>query len=262
MAKVIGIYNQKGGTGKTSSAINIAAFLEESGYDVLAIDIDVQGNYTDAMLHVENKTQLKTVVDLITNEEVEVKDTSYPVYLVMKSKSQPKRIHIDMIPAPQTETQKLFCDPLALQKTLDKVSKEYDYIIIDFPPERPYADTQKAEYNLVTLALCCANEIITPCTTDIDSINGFVTLTTHINLIKQMYNPYLYKTSFYINGFSGYKIEEEFLDSCKTLPSYSGICIPNSGLLKTSRAIERPLAWFNSKSQIAQSYKALTEYIK
>ena len=147
MAKVIGIYNQKGGTGKTSSAINIAAFLEESGYDVLAIDIDVQGNYTDAMLHVENKTQLKTVVDLITNEEVEVKDTSYPVYLVMKSKSQPKRIHIDMIPAPQTETQKLFCDPLALQKTLDKVSKEYDYIIIDFPPERPYADTQKAEYN-------------------------------------------------------------------------------------------------------------------
>lgn len=262
MGKIIGIYNQKGGTGKTSSAINLAAFLEERGSDVLAVDIDIQGNFSDAML-LDNydRNELSSIINVI-NGDVDIKDACYPVMFRMKSKSQPKRVHIDMIPAPMEETNKLYSDPLLLKKALSKIISEYDYVIIDFPPERPYADTDKMEFNIVTLALCCANEIITPCTTDIDSISGFSTLTTHANILRQLYNPNLYKMSFYINDFSGYSTENEFLECCKTMPSYSGICIPSSGLIKTSRNIERPMAWFNRNSMLAKSYEALAKYVE
>lgn len=265
MGKIIGVYNQKGGTGKTSASINISAFLEESGADVLDIDIDAdQGNFTDAMLsssdfqECDNKHYL---TDILLDKSLTTKDAIYPVSIKMKSKLKPKHVHIDMIPS-VVEVSKFYSSPYLLKERLEEVKNDYDYIILDFPPERPYADINKNEFNLVTLALCCANEIIIPCTTDADSLSGFFTLSEHIAMVRDNFNPGLYKTSFFVNGYTGFKSEKDFLAYCETLrPAYSGICIPYSGILKTSRMIERPLAWFNSASNIAKAYKELAEYI-
>ena len=265
MGKIIGIYNQKGGTGKTSTCINISAFLEESGFDVLAIDIDAgQGNFTSAMLSEEvfsdsNKTMYLS--NILSDVSIETKNAIYPVSFQMKAKSKPKHVHIDMIPASKEE-EKFYSSPFILRDKLNEVKNNYDFIIIDFPPERPYADVEKNEYNLVTLALCCANEILIPCTTDEDSLSGFFSLSDHIKLVRQKFNANLYRTSFFINSYTGYKAERDFLAYCETLkPAYSGICIPYSGILKTSRMLGRPLAWFNSSSNIALSYKSFTKYV-
>lgn len=267
MAKIIGIYNQKGGTGKTSAAINIAAFLEKEGANVLAVDTDIQGNFTDAMLAESGSfdrtdNTMNYLVNLLIDSDLQVQDVSQPVSFKLKAKNKPKRVNIDLIPASIDENVKLYNSPFLLKSKLDEVKDKYDYIIIDFPPERPYADFKNESFNIVTLALCCANEILTPCTTDADSLSGFATLTEHIAIIKKEMNPNLYKTSFFINGFNGYKAEKDFLDFCNSIESYSGICIPYSGIFKSSRMIDRPMAWFNNGSNVALAYKNLTEYIK
>ena len=261
----IGIANQKGGVGKTTAAINLSACLEEAGYSVLAIDLDLQRNFTDAMLQNRVSDIKKTIVDVATGK-AEIDEACYPVYIKFNSKAHPKRVHIDMIPAPEEEKVKFYSDPLALRKAFESISDKYDYVIMDFPPERPYAELsdngEGDKFSLSTLALNACDEIITPCTTDTDSLKGFSNLSKHVSIIKQMYNPTLEKMSFYISSYRGFSAEKDFLDYCKQLPSYSGICIPYSGTVKISRMIDRPLAWYNTNSKVAESFKQLTEYIR
>jgi chromosome partitioning protein len=268
MGKIIGIQNQKGGTGKTATSINLAAFLQETG-NVLGVDADIQGNFSDGML--TDKTifdrdsiHTKYLMDLINDVSLKTSDAIYPVTIKTNSKDRnPKRVNIDMIPASRNEDKKLYNDPYALKKHLDLIKDDYDYIIIDFPPERPYANIgdDTSEYNLVTLALCCVDQILIPCSTDLDSLTGCFTLLEHISILKEELNPRLDNISFFINGYSGYSSERDFLDYCKALPWYSGICIPYSGLLKMSRIMYRPMAWYNNKSNLAIAYKKLADYI-
>ena len=261
----IGIANEKGGVGKTTAAINVAACLEEAGYSVLAIDLDLQRNFTDAMLQDRVSEITKTIINVAAGE-CEVGEACYPIYIKFSSKVRPKRVHIDMIPAPENEDVKFLSDPLALRKAFESISDKYDYVIMDFPPERPYAEVgengKESKFSLSSLALNACDEIITPCTTDTDSLKGFSILSKHVSIIKQLYNPTLEKMSFYISSYAGYSAEKEFLDYCETMPSYSGICIPSSGIVKGSKMIDRPLAWYNTNSKVAQAFKQLAEYIR
>lgn len=270
MGKIIGIYNQKGGSGKTSASINISSFLEENGADVLTIDLDSgQCNFTEAFLpdeselYNEGQKDLKQLSDLLLNSNLSANDAVYPVSILLNSKSRPKHVHIDMIPSFRGEKKKFFATPYLLKERIAELQTEYDYIIMDFPPESPYADIDSKEFNLVSLGLCAANEILVPCSTDTDSLSGFFSLSEHINMIHAEFNPGLYKTSFFINSFNkNFLADREFLEYCETLkPAYSGICVPVSGILKTSRMMKRPLAWYNSNSTVAVAYKELAEYI-
>lgn len=270
MGKIIGIYNQKGGSGKTSASINISSFLEENGADVLTIDLDSgQCNFTEAFLpdeselYNEGQKDLKQLSDLLLNSNLSTNDAVYPVSILLNSKSRPKHVHIDMIPSFRGEKKKFFATPYLLKERIAELQAEYDYIIMDFPPESPYADIGSKEFNLVSLGLCAANEILVPCSTDTDSLSGFFSLSEHINMIHAEFNPGLYKTSFFINSFNkNFLADREFLEYCETLkPAYSGICVPVSGILKTSRMMKRPLAWYNSNSTVAVAYKELAEYI-
>lgn len=269
MGKVIGIYNQKGGSGKTSTSINLSSFLEEMGADILTIDLDSgQCNFTEAFLPEEsedfiNQSKMKQLADLLIFEELQAKDAVYPVCILLNSKSKPKHVHIDMIPSFRGEKKKFFSSPYLLKERISELQSEYDYIIMDFPPESPYADIDSGEYNLVSLGLCAANEILVPCSTDTDSLSGFFSLSEHINMVHAEFNPGLYKTSFFINSYNkNFLADREFLEYYETLkPAYSGICIPVSGILKTSRMMKRPLAWYNNNSSVAIAYKELAEYI-
>lgn len=266
--KISCIYNQKGGTGKTTTAINVCAFLEESGYEVLGIDADPQGNFSDAMListatFDRDNDNTKYLVDLLADDNVSVDDVLQHVSFQFKSSLKPKRVHIDMLPAAQVEKIKLFKSPYLLREKLKDMLSNYDYVIIDMPPEKPYADMDKQEYNLVTLVLCMVNEVLVPCSTDTDSISGFISLSEHIDLLKDNdMNPNLFKTSFFLNANSGTKTEQQLQEACETMkPAFSGISVPFSGLLKRSREIGRPMAWFNSSSAVSVAYKSLAEYI-
>ena len=270
MGKIIGIYNQKGGSGKTSASINLSSFLEEQGADVLTIDLDSgQCNFTEAFLPEESEQyadgdeNLKQLSDLLLNNKLATTDSIYPVRILLTAKSTPKHVPIDMIPSFRGEKKKFFSSPYLLKERLAELKNDYDYIILDFPPESPYADIDSKEYNLVSLGLCAVNEILVPCSTDKESLSGFLSLSEHINIVHAEVNPGLYRTSFFINIYSkNFLADREFLEYCETLkPAYSGIYIPLSGILKTSRMMQRPLAWYNSNSSVALAYKALTEYI-
>ena len=269
MGKIIGIYNLKGGTGKTSAAINLSSFLEESGADVLAVDLDTgQCNFTAAYLpaateEYNSNQSLLQLSDFLANEHIDQKDAIYPVSVSLNARTKPKHIHIDMLPSFPGERQKFFPSSNLLKDRITKYRDNYDYIILDFPPESPYADLEKNEYNLVSLGLCAADEILVPCSTDSDSLSGFFSLIEHIELVRRELNPGLYKVSFFINNYNRkFLAEREFVEYCETLsPIYSGIIIPTSGILKSSRVMQRPLAWYNSNSAVAIAYKALADYV-
>jgi len=265
MGKVIAVCNQKGGTGKTTTSINLIASLEKRGANVLAVDGDTQGNFTDAMLsevHEFDRSngQTKYLKDFI-NGDASFEEVVQPVLIKTNSKRKPRRMNIDILPAAQEEGSKMFSNILLFKERLDEVKDKYDYIVIDFPPERPYADTEKGQFNMVAMALCCANEIITPCTADVDSVTGFTTLLQHANVIKEDYNHNLYRISFFLNNITDYKTDRDFLEYCESMAAYSGIWIPQSGLLKTSRVIDRPMAWYNSSSNVAKAYETLADYV-
>lgn len=271
MGKIIAIYNQKGGSGKTSGVINLSAFLEESGYDVLILDLDAgQCNLSEHFLEEEsgrysNGEQLNQLSDILCDPNSSTSDAIYPVSISLNSKSKPKHVHIDMIPSFRGEKEKFFPSPYLLRERLSEVQDNYDYVIMDFPPESPFAYAGKSgEYNLVSLGLCAANEILVPCSTDKDSLSGFFSLSEHINMVRNTFNQGLYKTSFYVNNYNkNFLADREFLAYCDTLrPAFSGISIPVSGILKTSRMMQRPLAWYNSNSSVAIAYKSLMNYIK
>lgn len=269
--KIIGIYNQKGGSGKTAISINLSAFLAKKGARVLDIDCDIQSNLTNALLFecpeftsVENPICL---VDLLNDlENIDFTSAIYPAIIKRNSWTKGKKVGIDVLPSSINYETKLYTDPYLMKRLLDKINSLniYDYVIIDFPPERPYVNVSEKAYNLVTLALASLNTLLIPCSPDMDSFTGYNILLEHIRSIKGQYNPYLNSISIVLNAVSNSSSDKNFLNFCNEYAgsSYSGIAIPYSGIYKQSRIANRPLAWFYSNSDVAIAYKKLAEFVK
>ena len=128
MGKIIAIANQKGGVGKTTTAVNLAACLAKLGKKVLLIDIDPQGNSTSG-LGVDKRRCEKTVYDCLINEEnmenVAI-ETPYENLFVCPSNIELSGAEIDLISVMGRENR--------LKESIAPIKDEYDYIFIDTPP--------------------------------------------------------------------------------------------------------------------------------
>ena len=128
MGRIIAIANQKGGVGKTTTAINLSACLAESGQRVLAVDFDPQGNETSG-LGMEKSTIERTVYDLLVGE-CEIEECLIPNV----------QENLDLLPSnvdlagAEIELLEIENKEILLKSYLEKVKKNYDFIIIDCPP--------------------------------------------------------------------------------------------------------------------------------
>ncbi len=174
MSKIIAIANQKGGVGKTTTAINLAAGLAYLGQETLLIDLDPQGNSTSG-LGIDKKTVEKhiyhVVIDEIPLEEI-LKPTENDWLDIAPSTMDLIGAEVELVPVIGRE--------FRLKKALERFAKVYKYIIIDCPPS----------LGLLTLnALVAANSVAIPLQAEYYSLEGLSQLLKTVDLVHKSVNP-------------------------------------------------------------------------
>jgi chromosome partitioning protein len=174
MAKIISLVNQKGGVGKTTSAINLATYLAAAGKFVLLVDLDPQGNASSGLGINVNEVEKSLYHSMILGE--------HPSNIILKT----EHLGHDLIPASQdlagagVELVHMDNREFRLYNVLREIRTNYDYIIIDSPPS----------LGLLTInGLVASDEIIIPVQTEYFALEGLSQLLSTINLIKENLQP-------------------------------------------------------------------------
>jgi chromosome partitioning protein len=175
LIKIIAITNQKGGVGKTTTAINLAASLSRSGSRVLLVDIDPQGNATVGSGVAMRELELGVYEVLLGGATIRQALVSIEAgYDLLPS-------HPDLSGA-QVEMQQLPQRDYRLREALNSVSDQYDFVIIDCPPA----------LNVLTVnALTAAREVLIPVQCEYYALEGLTSLMETVNLVRQGLNPEL-----------------------------------------------------------------------
>ena len=176
MPEIIVVANQKGGVGKTTTSINLAAALQRINYKTLLVDLDSQGNATSAS-GLNKSTEKASVYDVLMglkNIEDCFVTSQHDGFTLLPSNSDLMAAEIELLNTNNRES--------VLKEKINSISREFDYILIDSPPSM----------NILTLnALAAANEIIIPVQCEYYALEGMSGLLESIYKIKETINPNL-----------------------------------------------------------------------
>lgn len=249
MSNIIAIANQKGGVGKTTTAINLAACLAEKGKRVLLIDTDPQGNATTGY-SVNKVEQEKTIYELLIGEcsinECIIKDV-YPNISIIPSNVNLAAAEIELIGIEDKE--------FILKREMEWIKDQYDYIMIDCPPA----------LNTLTLnAMTTANSVIVPIQCEYLALEGLSDLITTINLVKERLNSDLDLEGIVFTMYDGRTVlsndvvntvKEHFPDKVYEAK------IPRNVRLSEAPSFGKPIIAYDSKSTGAESYRMLADEV-
>ena len=247
LGKVIAITNQKGGVGKSTTAINLSACLAEKGKRVLAIDIDPQGNMTSG-LGVDKNSAEATVYELLLGE-VDVKDC------IIKDVFD----NLDLIPSNmnlsglEIELFDVEGKEFLLKNVTDKIKRKYDYIIMDCPPS----------LNMLTInAMCAANSLIVPIQCEYYALEGLSLLIQTVDLVKERLNDKLkiegiLFTMYDVRNKLSTQVVENVRENLNQ-KIYNTI-IPRNVRLAEAPSYGLPIIHYDSRSSGAESYRNLAE---
>lgn len=250
MGKIISIANQKGGVGKTTTAINLSTILAKKGKKVLMIDADPQGNATSGVG--VDKDVETSVYDLLVND-IEAKDA------IQKTEIRNLSIcpsNINLAGA-EVELVSMMSREYRLKEKLDTIKDDYDYIIIDCPPS----------LGLITLnSFTASDSVLIPVQCEYYALEGLGQLLNTINLVKKHLNKRLQVEGALLTM---YDIRTNLSNQVvKEVKGYFGervykTVIPRNVRLSEAPSYGMPISVYDPKSKGAKSYeKFVKEFLK
>lgn len=245
MGRIIAIANQKGGVGKTTTAINLSACLAEAGQRVLTIDFDPQGNATSG-LGLEKGEIEDTIYEMMLGEcsfEECLQAEVLKNLDVLPSDSNLSGAEIELLGIDQKE--------FVLRKFMGNVRDQYDFVIIDCPPS----------LSLLTInALVAADTVLVPIQCEYYALEGLSQVLRTINLVKKKLNPYLEMEGVVFTMYDARtNLSLEVVENVKANLSeniYKTI-IPRNVRLAEAPSHGMPINVYESRSAGAESYRLL-----
>lgn len=249
MSKIIAIANQKGGVGKTTTTVNLAACLAKAGKRVLLIDIDPQGNSSSG-LGIDKRRVEKTVYDCLINEELMENvaiSTQYENLDVCPSNLNLSGAEIELISVIGRENR--------LKQSLQGVKDKYDFILIDTPPS----------LGLITInTLTAANSVLIPIQCEFYALEGVSQLVETVKRIKKALNPDLFIEGIVMTMYDARtNLAVEVVDEVKRFfpeKVYRTI-IPRNVRLGEAPGFGRPIIYYDEASKGAEAYTELAKEI-
>lgn len=251
MGQVISIVNQKGGVGKTTTAVNLAAFLAAGEKNCLLIDCDPQGNATTGLgLNIsELEAGLYNFLFNSDNENDVIRGTEISGLYLMGATTNLIGAEIEMFNSENKE--------FLLKKNLDSIRKDFDYIFLDCPPSLGY---------LTLNALTASDSVLVPLQCEFYALEGLSQLIKTLKAVKKSLNPSLKVIGILLtmydsrNNLSS-QVEEEVRGHFKD--SVFNTLIPRNVRLSEAPSHGKPILLYDIKSRGAESYFALAnELIK
>ena len=249
MSRAIAIANQKGGVGKSTTAINLSACLAEQGQRVLTIDIDPQGNTTSG-LGLDKESIENTVYELLIGEcdlEDCVMETEFENLSLIPSNVNLAGAEIELIGLDNKEYR--------LKSQIDTVRDKYDYIIIDCPP---------ALSMLTINAMTTADTVLVPIQCEYYALEGLSQLMYTIQLVQERLNPELEIEGIVFTMYDArtnlsLQVVENVKNNLKQ--SIYKTIIPRNVRLAEAPSHGLPINIYDSKSAGAESYRLLAEEV-
>jgi chromosome partitioning protein len=249
MGRIIAVTNQKGGVGKTTTAINLATFIAMEGYQVLLVDCDPQGNATSG-LGINRKRLKHCMYDLLI-EGLEFRQVMTRTRVdgldLLPSTIQLAGAEVELVSRPDRER--------VLARGMEMVKDDYDYIFLDCPPS----------LGLLTVnALTASDSVLIPLQCEYYALEGLSQLVETVHLVRKRLNPKLKIEGILFTMFDGRtNLSIQVVDEVKKHFSkevYQTI-IPRNVRLSEAPSYGKPIALYDPRSKGAEVYRDLAKEV-
>ncbi|MCE5330092.1 AAA family ATPase [bacterium] len=248
LGKIIAIANQKGGVGKTTTAINVAAYISHYGYKTLLIDMDPQGNATSGFGISQNDINISAYSLIMYSEDPNkaIVTTPYDNLKLIPSTKQLSGAEVELVT--------VFKREYRLKDALQELEENYDFILIDCPPS----------LGLLTInALTAAKDIIIPVQCGYFALEGVAQLLNIVDLVKRSLNAKLEVEGVVITLYSHSKLANGIIMEARNhfQNKLYDTVIPRNIRLDESASHGKPIMDFEPGAKGAKAYDELTKEI-